>query len=51
MDKQNLINLVLDQIINDINDYDLTAIEELLWKVDEKFLIAYLPEERTITYG
>ena len=46
-DKQELIDRVIYQIQCDLEDKDTTAIEELLWKLDDKFLIAYLPEEIT----
>ena len=46
-DKQELIDRVIYQIQCDLEDKDTTAIEELLWKLDDKFLIAYLPEETT----
>lgn len=44
MDKQELVDRVINQIQTDINNMDTSAIEELLWKLDDKFLIAYLPE-------
>ena len=46
-DKQELVDLVIYQIQMDIQDMDTSAIEELLFKLDEKYLIAYLPEEIT----
>lgn len=45
MDKQELVDRVIYQIQMDLENMDTTAIEELLWKLDDKFLIAYLPEE------
>ena len=45
MDKQDLINAVLEQIEHDVDMGDLTAIEELLASVPEANLKAYLPEE------
>jgi len=45
--KQELVNRVIYQIQCDLEDRDTTAIEELLFKLDDKFLIAYLPEEMT----
>ena len=45
MDKQELVDLVITQIQTDLNNMDSSAIEELLWKLDDKFLIAYLSEE------
>ena len=47
MDKQELVDRVITQIQMDLNNMDSTAVEELLWKLDDKFLIAYLPEENT----
>lgn len=44
MDKQELIDLVLDQIQIDVGIGDLTAIEELLQFVPEQYLVGYLPE-------
>jgi hypothetical protein len=46
-DKQELVDRVITQIQMDLNNMDSTAVEELLWKLDDKFLIAYLPEENT----
>jgi len=40
-----LIELALNQIVRDVENWDLTAIEELLRFVPEENLIAYLPEE------
>jgi len=39
-----LIDRVLDQIVEDVNIGDLTAIEELLKTVDTDVLVGYLPE-------
>lgn len=36
---------VLEQIVQDVNNGDLTAIEELLVYCDEEALRQYLPEE------
>lgn len=47
MDKQELVDRVITQFQMDLENMDTTAIEELLWKLDDKFLIAYLPEEMT----
>lgn len=47
MDKQELVDQVIHQIQMDLENMDTSAIEELLWKLDDKFLIAYLPEEMT----
>jgi len=41
------VELALEQIVKDVEDGDLSAIEDLLKLVPEKFLIAYLPEEIT----
>ena len=46
-DKQELVDRVITQFQLDIENMDTSAIEELLWKLDDKFLIAYLPEEKT----
>jgi hypothetical protein len=40
-----LLELALEQIVRDVENWDLTAIEELLRFVPEENLIAYLPEE------
>lgn len=45
MDKQELVDRVITQFQMDIENMDTSAIEELLFKLDEKYLIAYLPEE------
>ena len=45
--KQQLIDDVLNQILQDVKDFDLTAIEELIKNIPEEVLIAYLPEEVT----
>ena len=47
MDKQELVDRVITQIQMDLENMDTSAIEELLWKLDDKFLTAYLPEEMT----
>ena len=44
MSKQMLIDAVLDQIVSDVRNGDLTAIEELLNSVDEDTLRGFLPE-------
>lgn len=44
MNKEELIDKVIQQIQYDLNVGDSTAIEELLKKVDNKYLEAYLPE-------
>ena len=45
--KQQLIDQVLEQMLQDILDGDLTAIQELIKFIPETNLIAYLPEEVT----
>jgi hypothetical protein len=45
--KQQFIDDVLNQILQDVKDFDLTAIEELIKNIPEEVLIAYLPEEVT----
>jgi hypothetical protein len=40
----NLRDRVLEQIVKDVNDGDLTAIEELLVYCDEEAMRQYLPE-------
>jgi len=42
--KQALIDKVIGQLEKDINDGDISAINELLILIPEKNLIAYLPE-------
>lgn len=44
-DKQELVDRVITQFQMDIENMDTSAIEELLFKLNDKFLIAYLPEE------
>ena len=44
-DMDNLVDSVIDQIKEDINGGDLTAIDELLRFVPKENLIGYLPEE------
>ena len=39
-----LIDLVIEQILDDIEDGDFTALEELLKAVPEEALRSYLPE-------
>ena len=45
MTRQELVDLVLDQIVQDVQNRDFTAIEELLHFVPEMNLKAYLPED------
>ena len=40
-----IIEQVLEQIVEDVEIGDLTAIEELLYTVPVEQLLAYLPEE------
>lgn len=42
---QQLIDDVLNQILQDVKDFDLIAIEELIKNIPEEILKAYLPEE------
>lgn len=42
--QSDLIDRVLDQIVQDLEDGHLTALEELLKFVPRENLIAYLPE-------
>ena len=44
-DMDNLVDSVIEKMIEDINDGDLTAIDELLRFVPKENLIGYLPEE------
>lgn len=43
--KQNLLNLVIEQIKEDIRDNYLEALEEILVSIPNETLLAYLPEE------
>jgi hypothetical protein len=45
MTREELVNLVLDQIVQDVENKDFTAIEELLHFVPEMNLKSYLPED------
>ena len=44
LDRENLIDEVLDEIVRDVENGDLTAIEEMLRSVPTKVLEGYLPE-------
>ena len=44
MNREELINEVLNQILQDVKDFDLTAIEELIKHIHDEALMAYLPE-------
>jgi len=41
---QQIIDDVLNQILQDVKDFDLTAIEELIKRIPDEALMAYLPE-------
>jgi hypothetical protein len=43
--KQELIDLVIEQIKSDINSGDITALDELLSFLPKKYLSGYLPEK------
>jgi hypothetical protein len=45
MTRQELVDLVIEQIKQDIENGDVTAIEELLHFVPEMNLKSYLPED------
>ena len=42
--REKLINEVLKQVLKDVENLDLTAIEELIKNVPDTALMAYLPE-------
>ena len=42
---QQLIDDVLNQILQDVRNFDLTAIEELIKNIPQEVLTAYLPEK------
>ena len=44
--RQALIDLVIEQIMEDVHNYDMNSIEELLTFVDDKYLVGYLSEEK-----
>jgi hypothetical protein len=44
MTKEDLIDLVIDQMLKDINDGDFTAIQELLLAVPDTNLKSFLSE-------
>lgn len=48
---QYIINKVLDQIVSDVEDGDLTAIEEMLKSLPADVAIGYLPEELQLNTG
>jgi hypothetical protein len=43
--KQNLLNLVIEQIKEDIRDDYFEALEEILINIPNEILLGYLPEE------
>jgi hypothetical protein len=43
--KQNLLNLVIEQIKVDIRDNYFEALEEILINIPNEILLGYLPEE------
>ena len=45
MDKQELVNAVIEEMKKDIANNDWTAIDALLYNVDTKLLQGFLPEE------
>ena len=47
---QSLIDRVLEQIRKDVRAGDLTAIEELIMRLQHHRLVAYLPEEQWINH-
>lgn len=46
MDRQDLIEKVLEQIELDVHNNDFMALEELLDNMSDEFLKGYLPEDR-----
>lgn len=44
MTEWNLVELVIEQIKEDVENQDFTAIESLLFHVPKDILIGYLPE-------
>ena len=51
MDKQALIDQVINEMRTDFDSGDLTAIEELLNFIPEKYLLGYLPENVTASFN
>ena len=45
-EREVLLDEVLEQIVQDVNNKDFTAIFEMLMELEDKTLIAYLPEEK-----
>ena len=48
---EDLIDAVIQQIQEDVDNCDMTAIEELLGNVDKKDLVAFLSEEKQANFG
>lgn len=46
VNKETIINEVIEQIKIDIQNWDISAIEELLMSCPKKNLMAYLPENK-----
>lgn len=46
MDRQDLIDAVLEEIKSDVSKGDVTAIECLISNLDDETLKAYLPESK-----
>tara|TARA_E500000178_G_scaffold278183_1_gene277601 strand:+ start:323 stop:511 length:189 start_codon:yes stop_codon:yes gene_type:complete len=47
---EGLIDAVLAQIVKDVKQGDLTAIEELIMRLPHHRLVAYLPEDQWINH-
>ena len=47
---EGLIDRVLAQIVKDVKQGDLTAIEELIMRLPHHRLVAYLPEDQWINH-
>jgi hypothetical protein len=45
-EREVLMDQVLEQIVQDVNNKDFTALYEMLMELKDKTLIAYLPEEK-----
>ena len=45
MDKQELVDAVIEEMKKDIANNDWTAIDALLYNIDTKLLTGFLPEE------
>ncbi len=44
-EREVLLDQVLDQIVQDVQNKDFTAIHEMLMELPNETLLAYLPEE------